>query len=173
MLGFKMDEAEKTPPENKPIIKEEQEKKPEEQNQQQPASESKIETASAPSTPQEPSQAQQPNLVETKKKEKKPLKLPHKSFFIATLTIGITIVAGIVLALNLGKLMQREAKTKKTTPVVTPEQTLSPAIPTISSPSNKEATPASKFKELLKPQETKEATASETPTATQEATATQ
>lgn len=176
MLENNMDETEKNPPDNK----EEQGKKPEEQGQQQPAEENKVEEPktqeSTDPTSQETAETEQPSLVKTKKEEKKSIFIKYKPFIIAVIIIGVTIAAGIILALNLGKLTQRGPKTEEeVTPVATPQPTLPPVILTIqeSSPSAQQATPSSKFEELLKLQEAEEATASETPTATQEAGPTQ
>jgi hypothetical protein len=143
-----MDQTQGNPPEEK---KEEtpqptpQETKPEETKPQE-----------ATPHPQETPEAQQPHLIETEsKEEKKSFFAEHKSFILALIIIVITIIAGIALALNLGKLTQRGPKEEEVTPVITPQPTRPPAIPTIieTSPSAQEATPSSKFEELLKEQE--------------------
>ena len=139
-----MDQTQGDPPEEK---KEEtpqpapQETKPEETKPQEPTTQ-----------PQETPEAQQPHLIETKKEEKKSFFKEHKSFVLAFIIIVITIIAGIVLALNLGELTQRGPKEEEIAPVVTPQPTRPPVIPTIkeTSPSAQEATPSSKFEELLK-----------------------
>lgn len=159
-----MDETEQKPPENQG----EQGNPPEEKKEeapQQSAEEAKPEETKPQESPeptsQEKPEAQQPHLIETKKQEKKSIRLPNKSFIIAIITIVITIAGGIILALNLGKLTKRTPKTEEevTTPEITPKPTLPPAIPTI-----QKATPSSEFEELLQPQKSKEATPSKTAT---------
>lgn len=181
-----MDEEEKKQPAQQP----EQSDKPgekSEQSQQQGSSENQSEETrtqeSPPSTPQEEAPMQQPHLVGATQEKKKGISLPsipslpHKSFIIAIITIGVTIAAGIAIAVNVGKLTQRGPKTKEevTTPQIIPRPTLPPKRPTIqeSSPSGQEATPSSSFEELLDLEQSEEATPSGPRVATEQAQPTQ
>ena len=112
-----------------------------------------------------PQQTFQPSLMETKKDEKKKKALP-KSFMIAAATIVLTITAGVVIALYLGKMTQRGPKQDETG-----ETTTSPTLPESTTPvieesmqessqSGKESTGSGSFESFLNLQKSQEASAS-------------
>ena len=131
-----------------------------------------------PSDPPAPAvtsqQTFQPSLMEAKKEEKKKMVIPPKSFIIAAVTIILTIAAGVVIALYLGKMTQRGLKQDETGETATPTQ---PASPTPlreesvqeSSQSGKESTGSGSFESFLDQQETQEASASGPQVSTQSA----
>lgn len=173
-----MDQESEKPQQSQPS----QQNKPE-QTQQQPPEGSKPEKAkiqpSPPTGTQEAPKTQQPSLIKKKEEKKRKIQIsaPPKSFIIAVITIGVTIAAGVAIAIYLGKMTKKEPKIqdKGTTPTVAPIPTRPLAMPTIqeSLPSPQETTPSSSFEELLQPQKTQEAAPSESQTATKEATPTQ
>ena len=103
--------------------------------------------------------------METKKDEKKKKALP-KSFMIAAATVILTITAGVVIALYLGKMTQRGPKqeeTNETTPTPTQPVNTTPFREESmqeSSQSGKESTGSGSFESFLNLQKSQEASAS-------------
>ena len=120
-----------------------------------------------------PQQTFQPSLMEAKKEEKKKIALP-KSFLIAAVTIILTITAGVVIALYLGKMTQRGPKQDQSSETKTPTLPVS-TTPVIkesmqeSSRSGKESTGSGSFESFLNQQESQEASASGPRVSTQSA----
>lgn len=156
-----MQEGQEKPPEEAPVGSEPQETKP-------------------PQSPPSSSQAgemQQPSLVAAGKKGEDKWKLspPPKSFIIASITILLTIIAGISVAILIGRATNRGLKSEPTpepTPRLTsrPTQATSePAVPPLEP--NNQAIPANGFESLIDLH--KEASPSQESIATQPATPTQ
>lgn len=96
----------------------------------------------------------QPHLMDVQQEPKKKLPLPHRSFFIALITIILTITAGVVIALFIGKMTNRGLKFGAGQETITPTPAVGPLLPIPTQgmegiPEDEEATPTSAFESLL------------------------
>ncbi len=117
-------------------------------------------------------QPQQPNIIENFEQEKKTPHLPLKSFFVALMTIGITILAGIAIAYYVKtNLENNPSSTQEILTPINEEQFPKPtSIPTkkMSTPSGEnKPSQSSNFETFLKPTKKPQPTSSQPITATQ------